>query len=96
MNLQYLFELFIFLLLLSKVLNIHIQININENCENNFNFEKSITHILKTESVETGNNFIIIFHSLNRNIENLNSLIKTLNNNDFPIFSFAQIESENM
>lgn len=50
-------------------------------------FDKSIAQILKKEFHETGNKFVILFHSLKNNDAELDSLIAELHSNDVsPIF----------
>lgn len=63
------------------------------NKQNN-NFEKTVAHILGTEVNDTGNNFIILIHSLCENDPNLDLLTKELNNADIPIITFSQNESQ--
>lgn len=62
-----------------------ISLKLNEN----FGFEKSVANILKKEAIETGNKFVILFHSL-ENDDNLNLLIKILNIENIPLITFSQ------
>lgn len=57
--------------------------------EDLYKFEKSVAHIIKAETVETGNKFVVLFHSLNEKDENLNNLIRELNRNGIALPHFS-------
>lgn len=61
-----------------------------------FKFEKSVAHILRTESSETGNRFVVIIHSLNDNNQNLDLLIRELGRNDVTVLNYFQLPTDRM
>lgn len=61
--------------------------------EKKYSFEKAVAHVLKTESRETGNPFVVLFHSLNEKDENLNALIREVNTNDIALTTFSGSDS---
>lgn len=66
-----------------------------ENFENKYEFEKSVAHILTKEINETSNKFLILFHSLNEKDEQLNSLVRILNNENIALILYSQLLPQN-
>lgn len=55
-----------------------------------FGFEKSVAYILKKESNETGNNFVVLIHSLNSKDCDLDALVREINKNDIALTMYSQ------
>lgn len=55
-----------------------------------FGFEKSVAHILQSEFKQTGNGFVILIHSLHPQDQDLDLLLRELNNQNIAIISYAQ------
>lgn len=81
-------------LLLANFVNFSYEFKLNPINKENFGFEKSVAHILKTEMNETGNLFIILHHSLKLNDENLDALMGELNRVHIPLITYTQIMVE--
>lgn len=59
-------------------------------------FEKSIAHIIKMEAKETGNKFVVLFHSLNHTNEDIDLLVKEMNEEGIAVMTFSKYDSVQM
>lgn len=68
----------------------------NLKLDNSFHgFEKSVAFILKTEIIDSGNSFIVLYHSLSEKDENLNALMGELNKENIPTITHSKLISDN-
>lgn len=85
-------RIFLWLLILNYFQNLALKFHVEEPKGNGY--EKSIAHVIRTEVKETGNKFVLLFHALQENDEGLNALVKELNENCIPLFTFSQRRSD--
>lgn len=81
-------RIFIWLLILNYFQNLAHKFHVEEAKANGY--EKSIAQVIQTEVKESGNKFVLLFHDLNESDENLNALVKELNEDGIPLFTFSQ------
>lgn len=87
-------NIFLFLFFINFIYSTYGFKSSNNFIVENFGFEKSVEHILRTEMNETGNSFVILYHSFERNDKNLNALIGELNKNRIPLIIYTKIMVE--
>lgn len=92
MNMSFIFYQFFgfAIIFIDALINVSSKIQVQREWQTKLNFEKTVAHILKTESIENGNSMIILYHSMSENDENLNYLVNEINKNDIAVTLFSQ------